>query len=290
MNISPFSYVVFLLFVPWILGWGNIAFQNPELALNPLLSLLAISAGATIAIGIGRLFRRKKNIPNTIITVIILAILLPYSRDFWILGIELLSGFVAIICALFLRFFGRSIFNPAAFGALAAGIFSNFLFPYFGVDSLFYIGWVFSGMQYSFFDVPLLEFFSLSFPHPFFSFILFLPVFFYSIWKFRKFFITVAFLATFFVYLLFLGESLSVIGTTMISGTMLLFCSVMLGDPKTSPVFFKEQLVYGSFVGILLASTLHFHLFSFSYIEILLIGNGVYFFWALRKHLFWRSK
>lgn len=276
--------IIILLFFPWIFGWGNIASQNSEFAFDPLFSLLAIAFGATVAILLGKLFKRRKNIPHSIISILILALLLPYSRDLWVLGIEAFSGFIAILSAIFLRFFERPIFNPAALGAFLGEIFSNLLFPFFGVHSFFYIGWVFPGMQFSFFDAPVSEFFALSFPHSFFSFFLFLPVFFYGMWKFRKIWITGIFFFSFFLFNFFFGESFSLIGTIMISGTMLLFSSVMLGDPKTSPAFPKEQMVYGAFTGILLASVLHFHFFSLSYIEVLLIANAGFFFWLSKKH------
>lgn len=155
--------------------------------------------------------------------------------------IPVTTGALAMFSKNFLRFSGRHIFNPAAFGLFISAL-------------IFQTGVSWWAVSFQ------------AFPQNLIFFLVLLSPAYVSIKRIRKSFAIFSFLATY--ALIFL--------TLPFDPTVLFFALVMLPEPMTTPYVKKYQIIFGVFVAIA-AFLLSSVSFADPLIAALLLGNLVFF-------------
>lgn len=196
-----------------------------------------------------KFFKGKPRLDNLLITLFLLLLigdLEMTARQSVILGLS-----TSLAKTLF-RFRGQPILNPAAAGLVIASL--------LGVLSTWW------GISFS----PRLPFFNISY-----TMFLTVPLGIYIIRKYNKwptfFAIPTVFLLTY--YLITSRFALSLV----LEGTFAFFVLVMATEPKTSPVLDWQELIYSSFLGVLLSFAFVYRFYSEPYLYTLLLGNLVFF-------------
>ena len=154
--------------------------------------------------------------------------------------IPILAGILAMFSKNFLRFSGRHIFNPAAFGLLTSALI-------FQTD----ISWWAVSFQ--------------AFPQDLIFFLILLTPAFVSIKKMRRHLTIFSFLTTYGI----------IFKNSFFDPTILFFALVMLPEPMTTPYIKKYQIMFGVLVALtsFLISNTHID----PLITALLLGNLVFF-------------
>lgn len=218
----------------WLLSFRNLA----------LLTLGGIGARFLVRTWISEdLIARRE---NRIITALILFLLFDPLLSWWVF---LVLGIVTESAQYFFRTQIGPLFNPAAFGALILSVF-GFLPSWWGVNP---------APRYTLANIEI----------SIVAWVLFLIAG-YVAYRYRKLPIIWSGLLVFCIsYFLLVGATAFYLA---LEGTLLFFFCVMACEPKTSPVLSREQVLYGSFIGILLSLGIYFHFLEASLIA-LLLGN-----------------
>jgi Na+-translocating ferredoxin:NAD+ oxidoreductase RnfD subunit len=245
------------LMLPFLLLLFLVA--SPRLGYALAVTTLLFSVGSTVTFDLLFAFLRRRTVSfpvSGIITGLILALVIdPGSPWYQIVFV----GASAMGLKHFLRFGGKHIFNPAASGLLVG-------FLVFGLQP----GWWAPSGSLRIEDI-----------------IIYLPILlisYVSCRRYRRYNSVLAFLGVFAVTSLVVVQPFSLmrlVGTVLSPG-MLFYALVMLPEPMTSPINKKRQLLYGTFVALvlygisLLSGRVSFTVFDASLIA-LLLGNLVFF-------------
>lgn len=220
-------FAIFLiLFSAFALGYN---FSN-----DVLLHLAAtLGWGLVLYAVYSRFTIKRKNVWDTVITSLIIFLLLHYGTDLNDLAHPLLAVFLAITLKFFVEYKSSPIVNPAAAGLLlSAGILA-----FFPVEQPF-ISWWGASFWTLPWGIPL-------------SLVLMAVWVLGGFYVWRKWPLFFAFLISYGV-LYFLqtgdGEALRFI---LMNSTLYFFATIMLSEPKTSPVLPWKQAVYGTLAGVL---------------------------------------
>ena len=168
----------------------------------------------------------------------------------------LISVFITIFLKFFLEFKGSPIINPTVFGLLATEIIT-FVTP--GLEPLFISWW---GASFSYNNIPVALIISAVW-----------ILFFFKTW--RKQFILLSFLISHAIILLIQNE-LAYLSFTFTDATIYFFASIMLIEPRTSPIIKKDQIIFGILAAMAYNVLRHFQIAHFDLIAIA-IAN-IYFF------------
>lgn len=154
---------------------------------------------------------KKLILPSSgLITGLLVAMILPPSA----LYIQTATVIAAILSKHIIKWKGRHIFNPAAFGIIFIG---------------------FTGITASWWAATTL---------------LVIPLGLFLIWRLRKFTLSLTFLATYYVISAILSYP-NIIATAVLDTTAIFFAFFMLIEPMTSTTVRRAQLAEGIFVGVL---------------------------------------
>ncbi len=206
-----------------------------------------------------RFSSKHKVIENTVVTGLILFLLvhpMPPSLELWPV---VLATFVAVSLKFFAEFKGSPIVNPAAVALLGGAILANLA----GNDT-FLISW-----------------WGASFAGK----ISFIPLVIWALWgvhSWRKWPLVLSFLAAFAasLYLFQVKADIDFIRFVFTDSTIYFFATIMLIEPKSSPIRMREQIVYGIGVGFLATLFNKIQLEHFI-LHALIAGNLLYYFKTL---------
>lgn len=226
--------------------WNETEFSSWLLSLQN--GLLLFIGGFTVRFLAERFGKGNYNTrtENRIITFLILFLLFDSLNPWWVF---LLLGFIAELGQFLFRTPLGPLFNPAAFGALVISLF-GFLPSWWGVNP---------EPRFSLLNVDI------SIPTWIIGFFAA-----YVAYRYRKHFVALSGATSFFIIYFLLAGNIAIY--LLLEGTLLFFFLVMTCEPKTSPIMPKEQLLFGTLVGTLLAFGLAFHVLEASLIA-LLIAN-----------------
>jgi hypothetical protein len=163
-----------------------------------------------------------------------------------------LLGFLTVGIKLIFRVLQRPLFNPAAAGIWLTNSLVNLPVSWWGVS----------------FD-PRLATTQTSL-----AVALSLPLGIYLARKYRKLVILYTCLPAFVLLNYFFSASWPI--TALVEGTLIFYFTIMVSEPKTSPVKPRLQWFYGIMIGVLLAVSLTHGYFSLPFITPLLITNLVF--------------
>ena len=203
-------------------------------SLDPFV-MLCIALIATVGSDLVFLKLRKKNLffPSAaLVTGLIITLLTDPNLPSYDIA---LCGIFSMASKHFLRFSGRHMFNPAAFGLLLSSIIFNHNVSW----------WAVSFQQFDIFHLSSLIYFL----------ILISPML-ISIFRMRRFRIILSFLFTYAILnALLLSSQISHISyfifQTFLDPTFLFFALVMIPEPMTSPNNHTRQLLFGISVALL---------------------------------------
>ncbi len=251
-----------------------------KLKLNPLqkvTAVLAIYALGAILVNLGqdviyhllitvgfslvlffifsKLSGKKKNIYNTLISSLIIFLVLHYGTETSELIYPLLATFITIFSKFFLEIKGSPIINPVVFGLLLT-YFITLLVP--SLEPLFISWW---GSSYSYSIAYDTGNYFLDTPIPIALIIVAVWIlFFLKTW--RKYPTLISFLllhaAILFIQDFFFSQATGIdkkcdttfLCFTFTDATIYFFASIMLIEPRTSPILKKGQIVYGTLAAL----------------------------------------
>lgn len=250
--VSPIRIILVYLFVMVIMAtisWGgDIVFYELSLV-RLILVYLGMIGSFFIMNRLG--FRDSSRWEHRVITSMILYLLFDPLQSYWVF---LLAGILAETISRTLRSLVGPVFNPAASATLVLSIF-GILPGWWGMSFAPRLPLIEGGVSVAAFITTMIAG--------------------YVLCKYRKQGILLTLIPSFFVCVwLLIGLNLAIFLT--LEGTALFYWLVMVVEPKTSPMIFKEQLIYGAIVGSMGAVMMKFN-FLDPYIGSLLIGNLVYF-------------
>lgn len=182
-----------------------------------------------------KIWHRKKNLENTIITALILFLTINYPNDIASFFTICFATTGAMIMKIFFVIQKKPILNPVIAGILT-GVLVTFFFP----DIRFFAHW---------WGVSFEKIFEIANIPIKISFIFLLLWIIFGLWKWRKFPTFFAFLATVFLIFFLTGRPWGFIGFTFLDSTILFYAGMMLIEPKTSPVKWNEQIGFGVLAG-----------------------------------------
>lgn len=217
-----------------------------------------------IIIGIFKLFYtlnyyffkiKNINFLNLIITASIIFLVLDYKNTFWQIGLVCI---LTILIKVILRDKGKPLFNPAVLGLFLTFYLNQLLVNLEIADSRLLISWWGTAYWFKEFGELFISPFTL----------IYSLIFAYFAWKYKKLHLSLAFLISFFIFT-FIDYSLNfsladlsimtdfsrlnlydAINLSLI-GSWLFLAFVMLIEPKTSPIFGKQQIFYGIFAALI---------------------------------------
>ncbi len=204
-----------------------------------------------------RFSSKHKVLENTVVTGLILFLLvhpMAPSLDLWAV---VLATFVAVSLKFFAEFKGSPIVNPAAFALLGTAIVAHLA----GNES-FLISW-----------------WGASFAGK----ISFIPLIIWAVWglhSWRKWPLVLSFLAAFAASLYLFKADIDFIRFVFTDSTIYFFATIMLIEPKSSPIRMREEVIYGIAVGFLAALFSKIQLEHFI-LHALIAGNLLYYFKTL---------
>ncbi len=188
------------------------------------------------------------------VTGCIIGLLVSPDAAWWQLA---LISFLAISSKLFLRLGAKILFNPAAFGLVAAGLLLGLPVSWWGVSfQLVQGGSVADFLLFALLVSPLLV----------------------SGGKLRRFPAIAGFVFTYSVlsHGFRLPVSWPLIAARAFDPTVLFFAGVMLPEPRTSPVRFGVQILYGVFVAVVALFLAPISALPDTFAAALLLGNIVF--------------
>lgn len=232
-----------------------------------LIGHLLVTVGLSLVFYlINLLFGKKVILLNTVITSLILFLLIQPTTT----GLTgLLPAILATLFAIGIKYYGEykgaPIINPAVFGILLASV-VTLIWQQKPIDATWW-GASFSGLW---------------------SLGLILIWLFGGSRKWRKHWIIYTFLLAHLCLLLLRGMDLSFVEYVFTDATIYFLASIMLIEPKTSPVRPLEQGIYGVAAAVVFNILLAYDV-PLTYVLFLAIMNVVFFFWRFRKMLWGKS-
>lgn len=169
-----------------------------------------------------KLFSKKKNIWNTVITGLIIFLVLHYGDSPADVIYPLIAVFIAMFQKFFIEYKASPIVNPAAASLLLMAAVVALL----GFDDAFISWWGTS------FRGPI----------PLVAVLLWI---FFGLNKWRKYPTLISFLVAHVLVLMFRGEGYDFIKYIFTDSTIYFFAAVMLIEPRTSPAKYQQQVYYG---------------------------------------------
>lgn len=213
------------------------------LAIHELGRIVAVALGLSLPYLIVK--KQPPKLANIIITGLIL-LLLADQKTSWLLMFAL--GLLTTLVKTFIRSQHLPVFNPAA-----AGLF---------ITSLFGINTTWWGVSFA----PRLPLFSISL-----AMFLTLPAGLFIIWSYKKLPTLISVVSLFSLgYWWWAGRPPLAI---LLEGTFAFFLFIMATEPRTTPVIDKQEWVYGSLLGLILAFLFTHRLVSSSHLISLLALN-----------------
>ena len=216
-------------------------------------SIIVLSLAVSLAVLIDLILTKTRQLPAFLlsaafITGLIIALTFQPEVSWWQI---LLVVALAIGSKNYIRYKNRHIFNPAAFGLFFGSLLIGTAVSWWGV---------------SWYQGPIL--------------LLILIPGLVSLYLMKRHKITLSFLVVYSVIISLLTSSLSLL--TILDPTVLFFALVMLPEPMTSPHSFRNQLLFGVTVAVLvgIVSWLSSYLPQFQLdplIFALLLGNLIFF-------------
>lgn len=253
--------VVFLWLLAFVASIFGVLHLNP---INLGLSLLAVFLICVIVNSIfAKIFKAPSNIESVYITAFILAsIIAPFSNlnDFVFLA---LAGVLAIASKYILAINKKHIFNPAAAGAVLAGIITS-------QGAIWWMGTLFMApfvLICGLLIARKIKRFDLFFSFIIFSFIAIVG---YGLYEGQKFLPT--------VYGFIFDSPIFYLG------------SIMLTEPMTTPPVKNSRIAYGSLVGLLNAPFINIAGFYFTPEIALVVGNIFSYFVSPKEKLILKLK
>ncbi len=241
---------------------------------------LLLHAFATIGLGLAvfyvysKIFVRQKNIWNAIISILLLFLLLQPGKDFVIA--VCITTFVTITIKFLVNYKGSTIINPIVFGILLA----NFML--FLANSL--IAGLFGELKFMI-DSPFVSWWGAEFKSYLSLGMIFAWIIF-GIGVWRKWWLICTFLlAT--AALFFTNENgASFVQYLFSHSTIYFFTTIMLVDPKTSPITNGTQVIYA-----IVAAISYFMLSSFGieYFELYAIAIANVSWLLMKKFIIWNQ-
>lgn len=224
----------------------------------------------------------KKSYANTLVSALILFMVINYTLGGGQYLTLILATLITMTARFFLRFRGLPIFNPVALGLVITFLLAK-LIPALPDP---FISWWGTSYQLHLLGENVIYHFSLA--------LFFVLVWiFFGLYKWRKYPILLTFLGGHLIFqLLFLALGnieASFFEFTFTDATTYFFASVMLVEPRTSPMVKKQQIIYG-LVAVLAFNLLFFFRdylpisTSIFYLIAILAGN-FYFLMAKRSLL-----
>jgi len=204
-----------------------------------------------------RFSSKRKVLANTVVTGLILFLLIQpigFGVNIWA---PLAATFIAITLKFFVEFKGSPIVNPAAFALLGVAIIAKLV----GNDAFIVSWW---GASFG-------------------GWISFVPL---AIWAlrgihaWRKWPLVLSFLGFMALGLRLLNADPAFIRFAFTDSTLYFFATIMLIEPKSSPIKWSEECVYGAVVGILTA-TFHSIQLPHFILHAVIAGNLLYYFKTL---------
>lgn len=170
---------------------------------------------------------KHKSLWDTVITALIIFLVLHYGTgaDLWY---PLVTTFIAITWKFFFEYRGSPIVNPAAGAMLVSAALLPLISPL---------------------ELPFISWWGTSFAAPL-SLLLILPWTIYGSYKWRKLPLVLTFLVAHFLVMVFRGSDFSEIEFTFLDSTIYFLASVMLLEPRTSPVKTQQQIYYALFAAL----------------------------------------
>ncbi len=242
---------ILILFLTLLTLWSTVTWNglDPQAWLLTLRNLVALSLmGFGVRLGIRTLIDPTYTTrpEHRMISTLILFLLFDALTPWWVF---LILGAATELSQYFIRTPMGPLFNPAALGALLVSLF-GFLPSWWGVN-------------------PAPRFSLLGVEISVLAWIMALGAG-YVIYKYRKLTIIWSALASFALgYTVLFQVNPSYF---LLEGTLIFFITVMVCEPKTSPVLKRDQILYGVLVGALVPLGLYAQFLEASLIA-LLLGN-----------------
>jgi Na+-translocating ferredoxin:NAD+ oxidoreductase RnfD subunit len=253
-------FFLLLLYIAAVASAQDLAYAGQS------LSILAGIAGGYLAPFI---YYKLRKIPsrmrweNAGITILILTLLSDQRIGIeWAIGLGLITALIKIL----FRFQGKPLLNPATAGLAVLGLAGAYE-TWWGVSF---------EPRFTEFYISIAALFTV-------------PIAGYVAHKYNKLPISVA------LFLSFTAASLLFSGTIpwiiLFEGTVLFYALVMATEPLTSPVIKKEQLAYGSLIGVLVALFLA-QGWAFTYLAPLLAANVLFvlYRWYTQRQLLAKAR
>ncbi len=203
-----------------------------------------------------KLSGKKKNIYNTLISSLIIFLVLHYGVETKDLIYPLLATFITIFTKFFLELKGSPIINPVVFGLLLAHLLTMII-P--GLEPLFISWW---GAGYSYNGIPIA--------------LIIIAVWILLLFKtWRKFPALISFLALHAI-IIAAQQDIEFLKFTFTDATIYFFASIMLIEPRTSPILKKDQIIYGILAALVYNGLKYIGLNHFDLLAI--VVANLYFF------------
>jgi len=229
-------HVAFTLVLVWLLTLWR--FHAVNAFLYPLLAIVFM-----VIFDLSTTWIRDHKIyfPSaSLVTAFLIGLIIDPSKPWWIIALACL---LASFSKQFINVGHRQhIFNPAAFGIMAASLIFRTPVAWWGVAGS---GW---------------------------SLVILIPLMTRTLWRLERLTLPITFLAVYFIYLtvqLGPGEALR----TLIDGTVMLFALVMLPEPMTSPIRGNFKYGFGFLVAILAILISNLNFLGEAFLPALLSGN-----------------
>lgn len=222
--------------------------------------LATVGFGTILFFVFSKLSGKKKNIYNTLISSLIIFLVLHYGIETTDLVYPLLATFITIFSKFFLEIKGSPVINPVVFGLLLT-YFITTLVP--SLEPLFISWW---GTAYSYNEIPIAL-----------IIIAIWILFFFKTW--RKYPILISFLLVHAVVIYF-QQGLDSLKFIFTDATIYFFASIMLIEPRTSPILKKEQIIYG-FLAVLAYNLIKY--LGYAHFDLLAITIANLYFFISKK-------
>lgn len=251
---NPFAKTVYFLSILALAAIAVNLWNNSDP--NPIPYLLHLVTTVGFAIPLFYLFQKlsgkKKELKNTIITTLIIFLILHYGISDLNYVTTLIATFVAVFSKFYLEPRSMPIVNPAVLGILvAAGI--SYLIPSLGNPLVSWWGASFMG-YFSLIIIALWVLFGFS--------------------KWRKWPLFITFIIAQAVFFAIRGESLNGLIGIFTDSTIYFLATIMLADPKTSPILKSQQVIFALIAAASYNFFLHFGLPYFDMLAIALANLG----------------
>ncbi len=245
LKLNPTQQITFVL---TLFALGAIVSNNFKMAI--LIHFLATVGFSLFLFFVFKfLSKKQKNISNTVISSLIIFLLLHYINTTGSSSFlpALIVTFVTIFYKFFLEWKGAPIFNPVAFGFLILFLISKVI-P--GIDTPFISWW---GASYQLFELP-------------FTLILIALwiIFWFKNWRKWYLFFTYLTATAIIIAIFYIPDPTTNAGRfdflkfTFSHSTIYFLTSIMLAEPRTSPILKSQQVIYGLIAAVFYTSQIFF--------------------------------